>query len=59
MQLQLADQTQLTTGLQDTVAHLKEEEEELLPLLDQMLDGDTKVQLGLQFNAAQARAPTK
>lgn len=38
---------------------MSEEEANLLPALDAALGSDDKVELGLRYNVAQAKAPTK
>jgi hypothetical protein len=48
-----------THRAQDTLAHLVEEETQVLPLVERGLSAEAKVQLGLQYMAAAARAPHK
>ncbi|KAF6257432.1 hypothetical protein COO60DRAFT_1523864 [Scenedesmus sp. NREL 46B-D3] len=50
---------QLRGSLDAMVQHMQEEESSLLPQLAAVLNAETQLQLGIQFEAAKVRAPTR
>ncbi|WIA30568.1 hypothetical protein OEZ86_000651 [Tetradesmus obliquus] len=50
---------QLRGTMDATMAHMQEEEAGLLPQLAAVLNAETQLQLGIQFEAAKVRAPTR
>eukprot|EP00882_Tetradesmus_deserticola_P000632 GHRQ01000689.1.p1 GENE.GHRQ01000689.1~~GHRQ01000689.1.p1 ORF type:complete len:463 (+),score=169.29 GHRQ01000689.1:54-1442(+) len=50
---------QLRGSMDAMIAHMQEEESGLLPQLAAVLNAETQLQLGIQFEAAKVRAPTR
>eukprot|EP00879_Flechtneria_rotunda_P001617 GHRR01001777.1.p2 GENE.GHRR01001777.1~~GHRR01001777.1.p2 ORF type:complete len:344 (+),score=139.32 GHRR01001777.1:278-1309(+) len=50
---------QLRASLESMISHMVEEETTLLPQMAAVLNAETQLQLGIQFEAAKVRAPTR